>query len=207
MQMKSLSGQQQCRQYNFQPGLLVVSTWVGILTLGWSVNTQVQGQKAMCKYQNWPHSPAYRYGIEYINQRRPGYGVNGLTHKGSHPSLSSATSECFPCWFGNMNNCVIFIAPISLGRENMFIGASAFCFRGSSVAILINFDKTYLHSHYTEAAAEEIPLALRIWGGYDSDYGLLREKNRSGHQKSWFYHYCGVVFYGNSITHKCIWQT
>ena len=45
------------------------------------------------------------------------------------------------------------------------MGASAFCFSGSPVAILIYFDKTYLHSHDTEEAAEEISLALRIRGG------------------------------------------
>lgn len=42
------------------------------------------------------------------------------------------------------------------------MGASAFCFLGSSVEILIYFDKTSLHGHDTEAAAEEVSLALRI---------------------------------------------
>lgn len=45
------------------------------------------------------------------------------------------------------------------------MGASGFCFSGSSVAILIYFDKTYLRSHDMEAAAEEISSALRIQGG------------------------------------------
>lgn len=45
------------------------------------------------------------------------------------------------------------------------MGASAFCFSGSSVAIFIYFDKTYLRSHDTEAAAEEMSLALRLQGG------------------------------------------
>lgn len=49
----------------------------------------------------------------------------------------------------------------SLRGKKRFMGASAFGFTGSSVGILIYFDKTYLHSHNTEAAAEEIPLALR----------------------------------------------
>lgn len=170
-QLKSPSGQEQFRQYNFQPGLLVVSTWICILTLGWSVSSQVQGQQTMCKYQNWPHSPAHRYGIECINQGRSGYGVHGLSHRSAHPILSSTAFECFPCWLGNMNNCVIFVVPVSPERENGFMGApfclweQAFCFTGSSVAILIYFDKTYLHSHDTEATAEEIRLALRIWGG------------------------------------------
>lgn len=49
--------------------------------------------------------------------------------------------------------------------KGRFIGASGFCFSGSSVAIFIYFDKTYLRSHDTETAAEEISLALRIQGG------------------------------------------
>jgi len=45
------------------------------------------------------------------------------------------------------------------------MGASAFFILGSSIAILISFDKTYLHSQDTEAAAEEISLAFRTQGG------------------------------------------
>lgn len=164
-QLKSPSGQQQHRQNNFQPGLLLVSTWVCILTLGWTVSSQVQGQQTMCKYQNWPHCPAHRCGIEGINQGRPGFGVHGLFQKGTHPTLGSTASECFPCWLWNVSNCVIFLAPTSWEGKTGLWEHLLFCFTGSSVAILIYFDKTYFHSHNTEAAAEETPLFLRIWGG------------------------------------------
>lgn len=61
-----------------------------------------------------------------------------------------------------VSTTVIFVAQISLRGKERFLGASAFGFTGSSVGILICFDKTYLHNHNTEAAAEEIPSALRI---------------------------------------------
>lgn len=130
MQLKSPSGQRQCRQYNFQPGLLVVSTWVCILTVGWSVSSQVQGQQTVCKYQNWPHSPAHRRGVECINQGRSGYAVHGLSHKGTHPTLASAASECLSCGLGNVNNWVIFVAPISPERENQVYESICFLLYG-----------------------------------------------------------------------------
>lgn len=137
MKLKSPSGQQQCRQDNFQPGLLLVSTWACILTLGLSVSSQVQGQQTMCRYQNWPHSPALRCGIECINQGRPGYGVHGLSHKGTHPTLGSTVSECFPCWLGNVNNCVIFLAPIPPEREKQVYESICFLLYGF---LCCNFD-------------------------------------------------------------------
>lgn len=133
-QLKSPPGQQQCREYNFQPGLLLVSTWVCALTLGWSVSSRVQGQQTMCKYQNWPHSAAHRCGTECINQGRPGYGVHGLSHKGT---LGSAAFECFPCWLGNVNNCVTFVVPFSPEREKQVYGSICFLLYGF---LCCNFD-------------------------------------------------------------------
>lgn len=166
MKLKSPSGQQQCRQDNFQPGLLLVSTWACILTLGWSVSSQVQGQQTTCRYQNWPHSPEYRIGIECINQERPGYGVHGLPHKGTHPCpLPAQPLSAFHADLELWTSVSSFFPQSPPRGKNSLTGASTFCFTGSSVAILIYFDKTYFHSHNTEAAAEEIPLFLRIWSG------------------------------------------
>lgn len=139
-QLKSPPGQQQCRQYNFQPGLLLVSTWVCALTLGWSVSSRVQGQQTMCKYQNWPHSAAHRRGTECINQGRPGYGVHGS--KVPTLPLAAQLLSAFHADLEMWTTVSCLLSQSLLRGKNRFMGASAFCFTGSSVAILIYFDKT-----------------------------------------------------------------
>lgn len=129
-QLKSPSGQQQCTQCNFQPGILLVSTWVCILILGRSVSSQVQGQQTTWKHQNWRHSLAYRCGIECINRR--GLAVESMVYpiQVPTPTLGSTASECFPCRLGNVNNCVIFVVPISPEGEKQVYGSICFVLYG-----------------------------------------------------------------------------
>lgn len=135
-QLKSPPGQQQCRQYNFQPGLLLVCTWVCALTLGWSVSSRVQGQQipeltTFCCTQawNWMH-----------NQGRPGYGVHGS--KVPTLPLAAQPLSAFHADLEMWTTVSCLLSQSLLRGKNRFTGASAFCFTGSSVAILIYFDKT-----------------------------------------------------------------
>lgn len=126
----------------------------------WSASSQVSAKQTVCQHQNWPHSPACRCGIEGINQWRPGCEVHGLSHKGllkkhSVWALSILTRECEQI-------CHIYYPSLSRDEKQVYESICFLLFR----FLCCNFDLfSYLHSHDTEAAAEEISLALRIQGG------------------------------------------
>lgn len=162
-QLKPLSWQRECRQQqqpSLQPGLLLVST--GYASSHQEASSQVWTRRTMCRQQDWLHSPAGRCGMECINQWRAGWEVPGSSHQGPHLTFSSAASEHFPYWHGNVNNYIMLPVPVSPEREKEVYGSICLLLFGF---LCCSFDKIYFHSHDTEAAAEEIALALRIGVG------------------------------------------